>query len=260
MGLTAVSPPAPRHRGDSRRAAAFGCGDPRIGRYHGLRWQNLGPRAKAPQITVCASVAFAWFWLMPRLEQFSALQPDIDLRVLATDQPVLAGPGEVDVAILFGAGQWEGCTRSFCLAKGSIRCAARPICATTPNCAPARRPAGPDAFASGIAASRPGGRGLADWLLRQGVTGSRCGAALRFNSYPMVLQAAEAGHGVALGWSYITDPLLAEGRLVCPVDHTLETQDRLLPVHIQTMRQYLRQPRLFWTGSAVRRQGAGVFA
>jgi DNA-binding transcriptional LysR family regulator len=41
----------------------------------------------------------------------------------------------------------------------------------------------------------------------------------------MVLQAAEAGHGVALGWSYITDPLLAEGRLVCPVDRTLKTRD-----------------------------------
>jgi DNA-binding transcriptional LysR family regulator len=41
----------------------------------------------------------------------------------------------------------------------------------------------------------------------------------------MVLQAAEAGHGVALGWSYVTDPLLAEGRLVCPVDRTLETHD-----------------------------------
>jgi DNA-binding transcriptional LysR family regulator len=41
----------------------------------------------------------------------------------------------------------------------------------------------------------------------------------------MVLQAAEAGHGVALGWSYVTDPLLADGRLVCPVERRLETRD-----------------------------------
>jgi len=41
----------------------------------------------------------------------------------------------------------------------------------------------------------------------------------------MVLQAAEAGHGVALGWSYVTDQLLTEGRLVRPVDRTLETRD-----------------------------------
>ena len=68
----------------------------------------FGAAAKVPQITVCASVAFAWFWLMPRLERFGVLQPDVDLRVLATDQPVMPGVGEVDVAILFGSGQWEG--------------------------------------------------------------------------------------------------------------------------------------------------------
>ena len=41
-----------------------------------------------PQITVSASVAFSYFWLMPRLERFSARHPEIDLRVLATDQGV----------------------------------------------------------------------------------------------------------------------------------------------------------------------------
>ena len=41
----------------------------------------------------------------------------------------------------------------------------------------------------------------------------------------MVLEAAQAGQGVALGWSYITDPLIRTGRLVCPVDRKVETQD-----------------------------------
>lgn len=68
----------------------------------------LGAAVKAPQITVWATTAFAWSWLMPRLDRFGALQPEIDLRVLSTDQPVRPGTGEVDVAILFGAGHWEG--------------------------------------------------------------------------------------------------------------------------------------------------------
>lgn len=87
----------------------------------------LGAARKAPQITVSASVAFAWFWLMPRLERFGALQPDVDLRVLATDQPVLPGSGEVDVAILFGSGRWEGSRPACCSANGSTLFAARPI-------------------------------------------------------------------------------------------------------------------------------------
>lgn len=185
----------------------------------------LGVAAKAPQITVCASVAFAWFWLMPRLERFGALQPDVDLRVLATDQPVLPGAGEVDVAILFGPGQWEGMEARLLFGER-----------VTPVCSPAylrdhpelRRPQDLlDQTLLHLEYGRPsfGGVDWRSWLLRQGVNGQPVRRGLRFNSYPMVLQAAEAGQGVALGWSYVTDPLVCEGRLICPVDRTLETRD-----------------------------------
>jgi putative choline sulfate-utilization transcription factor len=186
---------------------------------------ELGAAAKAPQITVCASVGFAWFWLMPRLERYRALQPDTDLRVLATDQPVLPGTGEVDLAILFGSGQWDGLHAQLLFGEKVY-----------PVCSPAylrdhpelRRPE--DLMDQTLlhleyGKASLGGVDWRTWLLRQGVNGQPVRRGLRFNSYPMVLQSAEAGHGVALGWSYITDPLLAEGRLVCPVDRSMETQD-----------------------------------
>lgn len=186
---------------------------------------ELGAAAKASQITVCASVAFAWFWLMPRLERFGALQSDIDLRVLATDQPVLPGAGEADVAILFGAGQWDGLEAQLLFGERVY-----------PVCSPAylrdhtalRRPEDLlDQTLLHLEYGKPslGGVDWRTWLLRQGVNGQPVRRGLRFNSYPMVLQAAEAGQGVALGWSYITDPRVAEGRLVCPVDRSLETRD-----------------------------------
>lgn len=185
----------------------------------------LGANTTAPQITVSASVAFAWFWLMPRLERFGALQPDVDLRVLATDQPVLPGTGEVDVAVLFGAGQWEGLQARLLFGERVY-----------PVCSPAYLRAHPalhrpedlmDQTLLHLEYGKPsfGGVDWRTWLVRQGVNGQPVRRGLRFNSYPMVLQAAEAGHGVALGWSYVTDPLLTEGRLVCPVDRTLETRD-----------------------------------
>ncbi|MBA3910952.1 MAG: LysR family transcriptional regulator [Rhodobacter sp.] len=185
----------------------------------------LGAAAKAPQITVCASVAFAWFWLMPRLERFGALQPDVDLRVLATDQPVLPGTGEVDVAILFGSGQWEGLEARLLFGERVY-----------PVCSPAYLREHPalhrpedllDQTLLHLEYGKPsfGGVDWRTWLLRQGVNGQPVRRGLRFNSYPMVLQAAEAGHGVALGWSYVTDPLLADGRLVCPVERTVETRE-----------------------------------
>lgn len=185
----------------------------------------LGAASKATQITVSASVAVAWFWLMPRLERFGALQPDIDLRVLATDQPVLPGAGEVDVAILFGSGQWEGLRARLLFGERVY-----PVCS-------------PGYLREHPALCRPedlldqtllhleygrAGFGGVDWrtfLLRQGVNGQPVRRGLRFNSYPMVLQAAEAGRGVALGWSYVTDPILADGRLICPVERVVETHD-----------------------------------
>lgn len=199
----------------------------------------LGAAAKAPQITVSASVAFAWFWLMPRLERFGALQPEIDLRVLAADQPVPPGTGEVDVAILFGAGKWEGLESQLLFGEKVY-----------PVCSPAylrdhpelRQPADlldqtllhleyPRAAAGEV--------DWRQWLLRQGVNGQPVRRAIRLNSYPMVLQAAEAGRGVALGWSYVTDPILAEGRLVCPVDKVLETTDGY---YLCTSKQKPRSP------------------
>ena len=185
----------------------------------------LGVATKAPQITVCASVAFAWFWLMPRLERFGALQPDVDLRVLATDQQVLPGTGDVDVAILFGAGLWEGLEARLLFGERVY-----------PVCSPAYLRDHPamhrpedllDQTLLHLEYGKPsfGGVDWRSWLLRQGVNGQPVRRGLRINSYPMVLQAAEAGHGVALGWSYVTDPLLAEGRLICPVERVLETSD-----------------------------------
>ncbi len=185
----------------------------------------IGAATRTPQITVCASVAFAWFWLMPRLERFGALQPDVDLRVLATDQPVLPGTGDVDVAILFGAGKWEGLEARLLFGERVY-----------PVCSPAYRRDHPllhrpedllDQTLLHLEYGKPsfGGVDWRTWLLRQGVGGQPVRRGLRFNSYPMVLEAAQAGQGVALGWSYITDPLLADGRLVCPVDRTVETQE-----------------------------------
>jgi LysR family transcriptional regulator, glycine cleavage system transcriptional activator len=162
----------------------------------------LGASRKAAQITVCASVAFAWFWLMPRLERFGALQPDIDLRVLAADQSVLPGTGEVDVAILFGSGQWEGLESRLLFGERVY-----------PVCSPAYLRDHPalhraedllDQTLLHLEYGKPsfGGVDWRSWLLRQGVNGQPVRRGLRFNSYPMVLQAAEAGHGVALGgWS-----------------------------------------------------------
>jgi DNA-binding transcriptional LysR family regulator len=57
----------------------------------------------------------------------------------------------------------------------------------------------------------------------------------------MVLQAAEAGRGVALGWSYIVDPIVASGRLIQPVGGTMETRNGY---YLSTSEDAARTPEL----------------
>ncbi len=61
-----------------------------------------------PQLTVGTSVSFAYFWLMPRLAKFSEAHPEIDLRILASDQALDLAKGTADIGVLYGNGQWPG--------------------------------------------------------------------------------------------------------------------------------------------------------
>ena len=186
---------------------------------------RLRAATETPQITVAASVAFSFFWLMPRLERFSARHPDIDLRVLATDQMIDLRQEAVDVAILYGNGQWQGVRAQLLFGERVY-----------PVCSPAYLAAHPELRTASELLDQTllhldgggniwGGVDWRVWLMTQGVTGQPVRRGVRLNSYPMILQAAEAGRGVALGWSYITDAMLADGRLVCPVDKSLETRE-----------------------------------
>lgn len=176
-----------------------------------------------PQITVAASVAFAYYWLMPRLERFGERHPEVDLRVLATDQKVDLAKQDADIAVLYGDGGWEG-VEAYRLFGERVY----------PVCSPAYarehrelRRAG-DLLDQTLLHLDSGGSiwGSVDWhvwLMQQGVTGQPVRRGIRLNSYPMVLQGAQAGRGVALGWAYITDEMLKSGQLVCPVEGVLET-------------------------------------
>lgn len=176
-----------------------------------------------PQITVAASVAFSYYWLMPRLERFADRCPEIDLRVLATDQIVDLTKQDADIAVLYGDGRWKGVDAHRLFGERVY-----------PVCSPAYLRSHPelqrasDLLDQTLLHLDGGGTiwGAVDWqawLVQQGVAGQPVRRGIRLNSYPMVLQGAEAGRGVALGWSYITDEMLASGRLTCPFENPIET-------------------------------------
>ena len=60
------------------------------------------------QINVSLLASFLQRWLRPRLPEFQAAHPDIDLRLSASTQMVDLGDSDFHAAIRFGAGRWPG--------------------------------------------------------------------------------------------------------------------------------------------------------
>lgn len=65
------------------------------------------------------------------------------------------------------------------------------------------------------------------WFRAMGRFDIRLDEGVSFDSYPLLLQAAVAGHGIALGWRRTTQRLVESGELIRPVDESLPQRDAL---------------------------------
>jgi DNA-binding transcriptional LysR family regulator len=60
------------------------------------------------EIRLSTVATFASHWLIPRLAQFQARHPNIDVAISTTTRPVDLGSEDVDCAIRHGRGAWKG--------------------------------------------------------------------------------------------------------------------------------------------------------
>lgn len=172
---------------------------------------------KPSKIAVTTTIAITTFWLTPRLPRFRLEHPDVEIRVNATDTPPdLVGEG-IDVGILYGTGQWPGleATKLFDIE-------------TFPVCSPEYlKTAGPietprDLHGQTLLYLYGEVHALENWAWWMEETGAPMRSSshsLGFDSYVNVMQATLDGQGIALGFSHVVNDLLAEGRLVRPIEH-----------------------------------------
>ncbi len=154
--------------------------------------------------------AFASRWLLPRLNDFNARHPDIELHISTSLEPAdFAGDG-MDVEIRFGAtGGPDLKVEPF---VSSRRC---PLLS-------------PDLLATGAPLGRPGdlanyvllheevGDAWADWFAAAGARDVDTNPGPRFAHCDLELRAAVAGQGVALAFEVLAEREVAAGRLVRP--------------------------------------------
>jgi LysR family transcriptional regulator, regulator of gene expression of beta-lactamase len=149
---------------------------------------------------------FALGWLLPRLAAFRAEHPFVDLRLTTNNNRVDIAEEGLDFAIRFGDGAWHGTDAAFLFDA--------PL---TPLCSPGiaarlREPA--DLAAETLLRSYRVGEWPA-WLEAAGVPAPALTGPV-FDSAAVMVEAALAGHGVALGPACMFERELASGKAARP--------------------------------------------
>jgi putative choline sulfate-utilization transcription factor len=182
-------------------------------------------RHKKPTIRLHTDYAFSSMWLMPRMQDFRTRYPDVNLQIVATQNPLAQLTQEDDVTVAF-------CTRSEAGDDASLLLSEQ----VTPVCAPGFRDRLPRHFdIADLARSKlihldSRSPSWFDWnayfvRLGQPRQPDEEQADISFNTYSLVIQAALGEQGIALGWTGLVDDMLAKGALV-PLGPTVEAADR----------------------------------
>ena len=181
-------------------------------------------------LSVTTDFGFAAFWLVPRLPSLREAAPELDVRVVTSQTELDVQREPIDVAIVFGSGHWPGC-----VAELVVRESVLPVCA--PGLLAGRAaPAAPrDLHALPLLHLESGDDtqwlDWPGWFHALGVGSPTTEQRITINNYSLVIQAALAGQGVALGWRPLVDDLLDRGQLVPALDQPVVTEKGYYLVH-----------------------------
>ncbi|WP_028794671.1 LysR substrate-binding domain-containing protein [Thalassobaculum salexigens] len=171
-------------------------------------------RPEAGEAILLCQLCEAFYWLMPRLSRFHERHPEIGLRVVSTLQPMTEATQPYDVALQTASRPAGSAALAFTAGDEIF-----PVCA--PSLLAGRAlPLTPEDLAGyPLLAHSVAPQAWMEWDDWFAAIGSqqRAGSRLRsFDSFPLVLQAAVAGQGMALGWRRTVDGMLSEGKLLRP--------------------------------------------
>ena len=185
---------------------------------------GLRGASRAGEVVLFSQLCEAYYWLMPRLSQFHQAHPGIELRLQSSVRPLTESAEPFDVAIQT-AGRPSGAHRLAFAAGDTVF----PVCAPS-LLGGAQPPLSLEAMARYPFLSHDvSPQDWLDWDDFFALAGTRpAGARMKaFDSYPIILQAALGGHGIALGWARTVAPLLASGALVRPCREAVERPQEL---------------------------------
>lgn len=176
-------------------------------------------------LRISVAPSFAAKWLVPRLDRLRQAVPGIDVQVDASAALVDLTEDGFDCAIRYGRGHYSGLVTDLLFAE-----AVAPVC--TPAFAEANGLLGrPEAMRSVTLLAEEGFESDAScpdwrsWLRLEGLPSQLAGPSIGFSLSSLVIDAALAGHGLALAKARLADADIAAGRLVVPFGKSRPAQN-----------------------------------
>ncbi len=191
-------------------------------------------------VTVSLTPSFAEVWLMPRLGQFWAAHPDIEIRLVPTITLSDLRREGIDVAIRFGSGDWPGMEVE-ALDVSRFVVIASPDYTKVKSLEELGKLSAHDwYFSSGSREQRVWGRAI-------GIDFEKLGAQSMANN-GLVVSAVRAGLGLSLQSRTLVAPDLASGQLVTLYEgdpeglgYYLVTRPGIMPEAAKTFVTWLRR-------------------
>jgi LysR family transcriptional regulator, glycine cleavage system transcriptional activator len=183
---------------------------------------RLKAEIRARQLSITTTTGFASLWLIPRLRRFTALHPDIDVRISATTDALNLERSLIDLAIRY--------CRPESVPEGAVKLFGEeviPVCSRAllrDKARPLKRPqdlAHHTLLHFDYAGAETMYMDWGTWLTALGIGELRPAGALHFSQYEQMIQAAISGQGVALGRQPLVNDLIESGTLVAPFKQTL---------------------------------------
>ncbi|WP_135503964.1 LysR substrate-binding domain-containing protein [Roseovarius aestuariivivens] len=166
-------------------------------------------------VRLAATNSVASLWLMPRLHAFRRENRTITISLLSSDSDAECLSEDVELTILRGEGDWPGFEAQLLFGETVF-----PVCA--PDYLDSQGPIEDVAALTRHALIEVSNihtewLNWPTWLAQKDVDPDRVPRSTLVNTYPLAIQAAVDGLGVALGWGHLVDRHLQTGRLVRPL-------------------------------------------
>ncbi|MFT3801412.1 MAG: LysR substrate-binding domain-containing protein [Burkholderiaceae bacterium] len=195
------------------------------------------PASGRRPLRVGVSQSFATSWLLPRLKDFQARHPTIEVTLHTRGRIDLSG-GSADIGILTGDGRWPGLkTRKLLDLQAFIVCAPTMLDDGPGRLARLRR--------APLLLTLSPSHVWQNWIDKTGDQVTESTERIYFDSMQVMFEAAAQGLGVALGMRPLVDAYLRDGRLVAPLEQAVSLPGGYYAAALPTL---LREApvRAFW--------------